>query len=170
MGRSSAGGQASLATLLEEPDFALASFLLSVMGEGTFVTLLTFLETHAPDPVTRAIARLAAQDEARHVAFGMAHLEAHMAQDATLHARLAAAVDRRHDALAATAGLSEDVADALIVLAAGAFTPEAIATGFARVQALKADMDVGRRGRLLRLGFAPDQAAALSALHTRNFM
>ena len=53
LGLSSAGGQASLATLLDEPDFALASFLLSVLGEGSFLSLLWFLHAHAPDPVTR---------------------------------------------------------------------------------------------------------------------
>ena len=37
---STAGGQASLQTLVEEPDFAIASFLLSVLGEGTFLSLL----------------------------------------------------------------------------------------------------------------------------------
>jgi hypothetical protein len=31
-------------------------------------------------------------------------------------------------------------------------------------------MDDGRRQRLARLGFPPDEAAQLSALHTRNFM
>ena len=43
MGLSTAGGQESLKTLLEEPDFALAFFLLSVLGEGSFLTLLWFL-------------------------------------------------------------------------------------------------------------------------------
>src|SRR5262249_38685994 len=75
LGRSGAGGRASLQTLLEEPDFTLAGFLLSVLGEGTFLSLLSFLERHAPDPVTRQVARLALQDEARHVAFGLAHVE-----------------------------------------------------------------------------------------------
>src|ERR1051325_1824353 len=42
LGLSSAGGQASLKTLLDEADFALASFLLSVLGEGTFLGLLWF--------------------------------------------------------------------------------------------------------------------------------
>ena len=37
MGLSTVGGQASLKTLFDEPDFALASFLLSVLGEGTFL-------------------------------------------------------------------------------------------------------------------------------------
>jgi hypothetical protein len=31
-------------------------------------------------------------------------------------------------------------------------------------------MDTGRRRRLERLGFASQEAEALSALHTRNFM
>ncbi|MBV8526934.1 MAG: sulfurtransferase TusA family protein, partial [Candidatus Dormibacteraeota bacterium] len=48
MGSSTAGGQASLQTLLEEPDFALASFLLAVLGEGTFLSLLSFLERNGP--------------------------------------------------------------------------------------------------------------------------
>jgi hypothetical protein len=74
LGVSTIGGQASLKTLVDEPDFAIASFLLSVLGEGTFLSLLRFIERHAPDAVTAAVARLAAQDEARHVAFGLAHL------------------------------------------------------------------------------------------------
>ena len=58
----------------------------------------------------------------------------------------------------------------LVVLAAGAWTPSAIARGYAAVEALQADMDEGRQRRLTRLGFPPPEAAALSALHTRNFM
>ena len=60
--------------------------------------------------------------------------------------------------------------DALIVLAAGEWTPVAIARGYRAVQAMKRAMDDGRRQRLTRLGFPPDEAAELSALHTRNFM
>ena len=78
LGLSTIGGQASLKTLVDEPEFAIASFLLSVLGEGTFLSLLWFIERYAPDPVTAAVARLAAQDEARHVAFGLAHLGQHL--------------------------------------------------------------------------------------------
>lgn len=170
LGLSTAGGQASLKTLLDEPDFALSSFLLSVLGEGSFVSLLRFLDDHAPDPVTRQVARLAAQDEVRHVAFGLAHLQRHIGRDPGLRARLAAAVERRHDALRHTAGLNEEVFDALIVLAAGSWEPADIASGFDRVAALQRDMDTGRRRRLEKLGFDRAQAEALSALHTRNFM
>lgn len=170
MGLSTAGGQASLKTLLDEPDFALASFLLSVLGEGSFLSLLRFLDANAPDPVTRQVARLAAQDEARHVAFGLAHLQRHVGLDPGLRPRLAAAVERRHDALRHTAGLNEEVFDALVLLAAGSWEPTDIAAGFDRVVELQNDMDSGRRRRLERLGFEAAAAERLSALHTRNFM
>ena len=170
LGLSTVGGQASLKTLLDEPDYTLASFLLSVLGEGTFLNLLWFLQQHGPDPVTRRVAQLAAQDEARHVAFGMGHLQYQILKDASTLERLAAAVDRRHQALAHTAGLNEEVFDALILLAAGDYLPEAIARGFSKAQRLKEEMDADRRARLIKLGFPPDEAVAVSALHTRNFM
>ncbi len=55
-------------------------------------------------------------------------------------------------------------------LAAGSFTPGAVAEGFSRVQGLEAEMADGRRRRLVRLGFPLEEAASLAALHTRNFM
>jgi hypothetical protein len=167
---SSAGGRASLQTLLDEPDFAIASFLLSVMGEGSFLALLGFLERHAPDPVTRRVAHLTRSDEARHVAFGLSHLERHAELDPSLRPRLAHAVERRHDALRQTAGLNDEVFDALVLLAAGEAEPDAISRGWDAVQELQRDMDEGRRSRLARLGFSPGEAETLSSLHTRNFM
>ena len=170
LGVSGAGGRASLQTLLEEPDFSLGSFLLSVLGEGSFLNLLAFLQRHAPDPVTRRVAQLALQDEARHVAFGVGHLEHAVGADPALRERLRAAMERRHDALTDTAGLNQEVFDALVVLGAGEWSPDAIAAGWSAVQQLQAEMDDGRRRRLVRLGFPADEAADLSALHTRNFM
>jgi len=170
LGLSTAGGQTSLATLFDEPDFAVASFLLAVLGEGSFLALLWFIRDHAPDVCTREVARLAAQDEARHVAFGLAHLARHAALDPGLLDRLAAAIERRHAALAHTSGLNELVFDALALLAAGSWGPADLRRGHAAVVALAAEMDAGRRARLARLGFAPDAAERLSSLHTRNFM
>lgn len=170
LGVSGAGGRASLQTLLAEPDFTLAHFLLSVLGEGTFLNLLEFIERHAPDPVTARITHLALGDEHRHVAFGMAHLLHRLSAEPGLRGRLAGAIRRRHDALADTAGLNAGVYDALVVLAAGAWTPAAIRCGAQAVAQLQRDMDTGRRRRLRRLGFTREQAAELSDLHTRNFM
>jgi hypothetical protein len=170
LGLSTAGGQASLKTLVDEPDFALASLLLSVLGEGSFVNLLWFLHEYAPDACTKAIMKLTAQDEARHVAFGVAHLARQAREDATLVARMATAIERRHDMLRNTAGLNAEVFDALIVLAARGFEPERIAAGHAAVVELTRQMHAGRRNRLRLVGFGPEQAEALSGLHTRNFM
>jgi hypothetical protein len=170
LGLSSVGGQASLKSLVDEPEFAIASFLLSVLGEGTFLSLLWFIERHAPDPVTAAVCRLAAQDEARHVAFGLAHLGQHLRRDPSFRPRLADAIRRRHDALRNTAGLNEEVYDALALLAAGSWEHAALREGDARVGALIREMDEARQKRLLRLGFERAEAQELSALHTRNFM
>lgn len=170
LGLSTAGGQASLQTLVEEPDFAIASFLLSVLGEGTFLSLLWFLEHYAPDAVTAAVCRLAAQDEARHVAFGMSHLRLHLAEDATLGGKLLNAVRRRHEALRQTAGLNGEVFDALVLMAAGSWRAEDIARGYDAVDALQREMHVQRTKRMLKLGFTEAEAEEMSALHTRNFM
>jgi hypothetical protein len=170
LGLSTAGGQASLQTLVGEPDFATASFLLSVLGEGTFLSLLWFLERHAPDPVTETVCRLAAQDEARHVAFGMAHLREHMLADPSMRAVLLNAVHRRHDALQHTAGLNSEVFDSLVLLAAGSWSTTDVARGHDAVTSLTRDMHSGRKKRLLHLGFTEDEAEEMSALHTRNFM
>lgn len=170
LGVSGAGERASLQSLLDEHDFTLASFLLSVLGEGTFVDLLRFLNRHAPEPITAEITRLVARDEARHVAFGVAHT-AHVAtRDPAFLATLRAAVERRHDVLADTAGLNTAVFDALVVLAAGSWSPAAITAGWQAVQDMVTAMDEGRRRRLAFIGFPDDEAAAISALHTRTFM
>jgi len=170
LGASSAGGRVSLQTLMAEPDFTTASFLLSVLGEGTFVDLLRFLHQHAPDPVTADVTRLALRDEARHVAFGVAHT-AHVARaDPAYLGTLRQAVERRHAALLGTAGLNTEVFDALVLLAAGSWDPAAIERGWQAVQELQQTMDAGRRRRLEFIGFPADEAAELSALHTRNFM
>jgi hypothetical protein len=102
---------------------------------------------HAPDPVPAEVVRLAAKDEARHVAFGLGQLARHAGRDPGLRARLAGAVERRYETLRYTTGLNEEVYDALL-----------------------ATMHDGRRQRLSRLGFTAGEADALSALHARNFM
>lgn len=170
LGLSTAGGQASLKTLIDEPDFAIASFLLSVLGEGTFLTLLWFIARYAPDPVTEAVCRLAAQDEARHVAFGLAHLREHIQLDPTLLGRLETAVRQRHEELRHTAGLNAEVFDSLLLIAAGSWEHADLRNGYERVSKLTREMHEGRRMRLAKLGFPEQLTEDLAGLHTRNFM
>jgi hypothetical protein len=113
---------------------------------------------------------MAAQDEARHVAFGMAHLREHVGREPGVLQQLANAVHRRHDALQHTAGLNAEVFDALVLIAAGSWMPEDVRRGYEAVNRLVQDMGSGRTKRLIRLGFSEAEASELSALHTRNFM
>ena len=69
-----------------------------------------------------------------------------------------------------TAGLNAEVFDALVLMAAGSWSPDDLRRGNQRVAALLRDMDEARRMRLARLGFDEREAAEISALHTRNFM
>ena len=170
LGTTASSGQLSLQTLLEEPDFTTATFLLCVMGEGTFLSLLKFLHEHAPDPATAELARLAHRDEARHVAFGTEHVRYVLQTEPDKRRSLAAAVERRSQVLASVSGLSPYVSDALVVLAGGGVSVAQIREGARRVLALHREMDSSRRERLQSLGFSGAEATELSAYHTKNFM
>ncbi|WP_196807847.1 hypothetical protein [Mycobacterium sp. 141] len=78
--------------------------------------------------------------------------------------------DIRDRDLVDTAGLNADVFDSVVLLASGSWEPAAIAAGYRAVLTLQAEMDEGRQRRLVHLGFPADEAADISALHTRNFM
>ncbi len=170
LGTSAISGQLSLKTLLEEPDFTTATFLLCVMGEGTFLTLLKFLAENAPDPVTATLARLAHRDEARHVAFGTEHMRYVFEREPDKRQAMAAAVERRSQMLASISGLSPYVHDALVIYAAAGISVPQIRDGARRVLELQREMDRTRRERLRSLGFEANAAAQMSAYHTKNFM
>jgi TusA-related sulfurtransferase len=159
----------SLLSLLEAADFTEATFLLAVLGEGTFLDLLRFVEAHAPDEATAELTRRARVDEARHVHFGLAHVRHALAHDDTLYQRLEAAVRRRSAGLAAT-GVPAPLADALTVLAARGTDPRGVARGHQAYRELLHAMDENRQRRLLAAGFDAVQAQTLSDLHTPNFM
>lgn len=170
LGVSSVTTSRSLLSLLEYEDFSEASFVLSVLGEGTFLDLLRFVEEHAPDPCTKEIARRTRADESRHVHFGLVHVRAAIAADRSLAARLEAAVRRRAATLHDSGGVPAPLQDALTVLAAGSTEPRAIARGHEAFRALLDTMHAARIKRLERAGFDPDHSSLLSTLHTANFM
>lgn len=170
LGISSATTSQSLLSLLELEDFTEAAFLLSVLGEGTFLDLLSFIEDHAPDEVTAEVVRRARSDEARHVHFGLVHVRHALSQDSTLYARLEAAVRRRATMLASTGGTPEPLQDGLTVLAAGSTDSKAIARGHDAFRELLETMHTSRVKRLKHAGFTSEQAETLSDLHTPNFM
>jgi len=168
-GVSSVTTARSLLSLLESDDLTEASFLLSVLGEGTFLDLLRFVEQHAPDEATAVLARRARTDEARHVHFGVMHVRHALAADPGATARLEAAVARRAARMDSD-GVPPALQDALTILAAGGTAPAAVARGHKLYRALLDEMDEARRKRLVTAGFSAEQAARLSALHSPNFM
>jgi TusA-related sulfurtransferase len=169
LGVSSATTALSLRTLLAHDDFLEASFMLSVLGEGTFLDLLRFVEDHAPDEATAEIARRARADEARHVRFGLCHVRHALAADPTLARRLEQAV-RRRAAVVSGGGIPAPVQDAFTILAARGDHPADVARGHDAFRALLETMQQNRQRRLAAAGFSDKQAAHLSALHTPNFM
>jgi hypothetical protein len=170
VGVSTATTSHSLHSLLELEDFTEAAFLLSVLGEGTFLDLLRYIERYAPDEPTAELARRARLDEARHVHFGLAHVRHALAHDAGLYGRLEAAVRRRAATLHNAGGVPAPIQDALTLLAAGDTAPAAVARGHEAFRELLASMHEQRIKRLLNAGFTPAQAETISVLHTPNFM
>jgi TusA-related sulfurtransferase len=163
-------GQLSLKTLIDQEDFPAASFLLSVLGEGTFLDLLRFIENHAPDPATREVCRRARIDETRHVHFGMAHTRHFLAAKPGNRDELIQATRLRAGALASVTSPSSVVLESLAILAAGSLAPDAIRRGRRAVDELQATMHENRKKRLVASGFSPELADELSKLHTGNFM
>ena len=170
LGISSVTTSRSLLSLLDTRDFTEAAFLLSVLGEGTFLDLLTYIETHAPDEATAELTRRARADESRHVHFGLSHVRWALQHDPGLFHRLQEAVRRRAATLAGVSGVPAPVQDALTILAAGSAEPKAVARGHEAFRELLTTMHLNRLKRLEHAGFDAEQAETISALHTPNFM
>jgi TusA-related sulfurtransferase len=170
LGVASAATQLSLASLLEPKDFSTASFLLSVLGEGTFLDLLAFLEEFAPEQATREICRRARQDEARHVRFGIAHAKYTMEADISAARRFGSAVEARAEFLKSVSGVGALIEESLIIYAGGGMRPSALRAGTRRIAQLYETMHANRVKRLAAVGFETDQAEHISRLHTPNFM
>ncbi len=160
----------SLLSLLAARDFLESSFLLSVLGEGTFVDLLTYLEKNAPDEVTRTIVTLARNDEARHVHFGMSHVREAILRDSSVVRRLREAVERRNHSLSSLTGAPDLLQDSLVVLGAGSDLVADIPKGYRKYQELLETMELNRVRRLQSAGFSETEAKEISKLHTPNFM
>lgn len=170
LGISSVVTSRSLLSLLQTEDFTEAVFLLSVLGEGTFLDLLNFIERHAPDEATAELTRRARNDESRHVHFGLAHVRYGLVNDPTLYRRLLAAVQRRAATLHGVGGVPATLQDGLTILAAGDSNPQNVARGHERFRELLETMHLNRMRRLEHAGFSPQQAETISQLHTPNFM
>lgn len=165
-----AATQLSLHSLLEEKSFPAASLLLNVLGEGSFLDLLRFVERYAPDPATAAAARLAHRDEQRHVHFGIAHVRRVLRLQPHAREKLVSAVEGRAAKLVSLTGLSPILQESLTMMASGSPSASTLSEAARAVRKLRADMETNRIRRLLSAGFDDATARHLSDLHTPNLM
>jgi hypothetical protein len=159
----------SLHSLLTERDFTATALLLNVLGEGTFLDLLRFVERYAPDAATAAAARLAHRDERRHVHFGISHVRHVLAGNPEQRAMLVHSAERRADKLAEMS-LSPLLTEGLTIMAAGSMRPRALSEGAEAVGDLMRTMERNRIRRLRSAGFDAVEAQLISDLHTPNLM
>ena len=160
----------SLHSLLLQEDYFRASFLLHVLGEGTFLELLDFIEKYAPDPATREVVRRARLDEGRHVAYGVAHVRECLQREPAKADELVMAAEERSSALQATTGSNPVVMEALAILAGGGSRPDQMAAGLEAARQLYSTMHDYRVRRMLQIGLDRATAEKIAELHTPNFM
>ncbi len=167
----SASTESSIKGLIMQEDFARASFLLHVLGEGTFKDLFHLLIEIAPDEATRQIMVRALEDEARHVAYGVGRLRTQLTLQRDPDALGQAFVDALEARLAFTyevSGLPLPVQEALAILAGGSRGPGATTPGRERVRRFVQELNRNRKERLLQAGFSERLAETISQLHVRT--
>ncbi|RDU58348.1 ferritin-like domain-containing protein [Helicobacter sp. MIT 99-5507] len=162
--------QQSLFSLFKEDNYLASSFLLHIMGEGTFIDLLKFLEDCAKDEPTKKLLNLARKDESRHVAYGMSNVKAAIAQNPNKINILKDAVFRRQIYLDETSGESTLLIESLAIFAGGGESIAHFKDGFEQVENLKKQMEKNRTKRLVECGIDEELARDLSRAHTPNFM
>jgi hypothetical protein len=86
---ASPANQELLGAILHASDYTTASALMHIFGEGFVLTLFRQGEFLAPTEVEKKIFRMCMQDEARHVGYGVKHLqyllERHPEREAEIH-------------------------------------------------------------------------------------
>ncbi len=167
----SAGTESSIKGLLSQEDFAKASFLLHVLGEGTFMELFHLLLEIAPDAATREIVARSLEDEARHVAYGVGRLRRQLLAAADPDAVGQAFVEALEARLSFTyevSGIPQAVQEALAGVAGGGRGPASLDRGRRRVRQFIEDLNEARLARLRQAGFGEALAGHISQLHIRS--
>lgn len=159
--------EASLQGLIGQEEFDKASFLLHVLGEGTFLDLFTFLRRVVPDEASRTIFVRAHEDEARHVAYGTGRVRGQLQADPTATDRFVAALEERLNFARDVSGIPSQIQEALAALAGGAPRGPAFTSGVKQVAAFQRELQTNRIHRLTGSGFPEAAAAHISHLHAK---
>ncbi len=159
--------EASLLGLIRQEDYDKASFLLHVLGEGTFLDLFAFLRRVAPDEASRAIFLRSHEDEARHVAYGTGRVRVQLQHDPRAIDRFVAALEERISFAQEVSGIPPQVQEALTVLAGGGERGGTFVRGVQLVKTFQEELKENRVRRLIGSGFPDAAAKHISDLHVR---
>lgn len=159
--------EASLQGLIKQEDYDKASFLLHVLGEGTFLDLFAFLRRIVPDEATRAIFIRSHEDEARHVAYGTGRVRVQLQRQPEAIDRFIAALEERITFARDVSGIPAEIQEALAVLAGGGDRGGAFVRGVQQVAEFQKELEENRVRRLAASGFPDAAATHISDLHAR---
>ena len=162
---TSASTQWALKSLMGQENYVKASFLLHLLGEGTFLDMLKFIEDIAPDPVTKEILVRTRQDEARHVGYGVSHVKYLLAEDPGLSETLLEAAEERASFLRASSGANPFLPRALAILAGRGAKEGQVEHGVEMVRQFYDKMHETRIHRLTLAGLDEDTARRIDELH-----
>jgi hypothetical protein len=162
------GTESSIEGLIRQDDFDKASFLLHVLGEGTFLDLFGFLRRHAPDEASRVVFARAHEDEARHVAYGTQRMRSRLAAEPRVVDTFVEGLEERIAFAREVSGIPEAVQEALVVLAAGGEGGAAWGRAIDAVRQFQAGLGEHRIKRLVDSGFPGAAAQHISDLHARS--
>lgn len=162
------GTESSIEGLIQQDDFDKASFLLHVLGEGTFLDLFGFLRRHAPDEASRVMFARAHEDEARHVAYGTQRMRSRLSSDPEVVRTFVEGLEERIAFAHEVSGIPEPVQEALVTLAGGGERGLAYGRAVDAVREFEAGLSEHRIKRLVDSGFSSAAAQHVSDLHAKS--
>lgn len=124
-----------LRNLLEARDFTEMSTMMHVQAEGFVQSMFRMGELIGQNPAEKTIFRLCAQDESRHLAFGVMHLKHILESQPERREEMHSYFDRVELIAAVTGTQGDYVTEALTVLLGGGSAPEQLDEGW-RLQSL----------------------------------
>jgi hypothetical protein len=162
------GTESSIEGLIQQEDFDKASFLLHVLGEGTFLDLFGFLRRHAPDEASRVMFARAHEDESRHVAYGTQRMRSRLSSNPQVVDAFVGGLEERIAFAREVSGIPDMVQEALVTLAAGGERGVAYGRAVDAVREFEAGLSQHRIKRLADSGFSAAAAQHVSDLHAKS--
>ena len=119
-----------LRLILEARDFTEMSAILHVQGEGGVQSLFRMGELIGQNPAEKTIFRLCAQDESRHLAFGVMHLKHILESEPGRREEIHSYLDRSERIQGVSGTQNPQMLEALTVLLGGGTSPEQLDEGW----------------------------------------